>query len=117
MKPISLTLFFKPAPKSQVEAWQIYKYFKNDLLNQDRQGVQLLDFQIPRTSYYGIPSYMNKVMIRLRPTSEEGLELIDKIKTNGIPSIDQYAFWPDKRDENAIHRRHKAHSEKIPAGN
>ncbi len=97
-----LSFFFKPGIKTQNEAWDIFHYFKIQVLHQEsppqNRNILLLDFRIPLTRYYGQSSYMNKVTLRLHARNEEGANKIDDLLNNGVPPLGDYIFTLDRRN-------------------
>lgn len=86
--PISLVFKFRPRIQTQEEAWKIYSHFKDALGD---GSVSLLDFKIPRTTYYGSWSYMNQVQLRVGLNGQESQHKLGLFKSNP-PDFDVYRF-------------------------
>lgn len=71
----------KPPPTSQQSVWQLYSHMRN-VINQ--AGLNLVDFKVPRTTYYGVTSYMNQMQMSLRTDTPAEFQNLEKFLAGPI---------------------------------
>lgn len=81
--------FIKPSPKTQAHVWQIFSHTKKTI---DAADLNLVDFKVPRTTYYGVASYLNQLQLSFRTDTEDEAEKLNQFLTSPFPKHEKFNF-------------------------
>lgn len=91
----------RPGPQTQACVWQIYAHVKHTLDSRKEavagaEGVdqqpRLVDFKVPRTTYFGVGSYINQVQLTFRTDSEQQRQQLADMLDTPLPEHEKFSF-------------------------
>lgn len=94
----------KPSPKTQSHVWQIFGHINKILLSSItsipntndasncNNKLNLIDFKIPFSNYYGTENYINQLQLTFRTNNENEQHLLNNFLSNPLPNHETYKF-------------------------
>ena len=92
----------RPGPQTQACVWQIYAHVKRTLESREdavavEERPRLVDFKVPRSTYFGVDSYLNQVQLTFRTDSEQQVQRLAGFLEMPLPEHKKFSFT--KRDK------------------